>query len=126
MSDVQSPPASNDTLLIVAPQSPGQWTVSASGPEGTGARLGFSVNPPLGETEFAPLETRDLDALFGKDNYALATDAASQKIITDRVRIGHEMFPWLMFLILILVTAENLLANTFYRERTPNPAVAAS
>jgi hypothetical protein len=126
MSDRQSPPASNDTLLIVAPQPPGQWTVSASGPEGTGARLGFSVNPPLAETEFAPLEPHDLDALFGKGNYAVANDAESQKVITDKIRIGHEMFPWLMFLILILVTAENLLANTFYREKTPGPAVAAS
>jgi hypothetical protein len=125
-SDRLSPPAANDSLLIVAPQPPGQWVVSASGPEGTGTKLGFSVNPPLSETEFTTLEARDLDALFGKGNYALATDDESLKRVTASIRLGHEMFPWLMFLILILVTAENLLANTFYREKTPNPAVAAA
>ncbi len=125
-SDRLSPPTSNDALLIVAPQPAGQWTVSASGPEGTGTKLGFSVNPPLGETEFIRLEPGELDALFGKGNYALATDTKSLERVTALGRLGHEMFPWLMFLILILVTAENLLANTFYREKTPNPAVAAA
>jgi hypothetical protein len=36
------------------------------------------------------------------------------------------MFPWLMVLILFLVTAENLLANRFYRETAPRPAVGVS
>ena len=43
--------------------------------------------------------------------------------VTQEIRVGHEMFPWLMVLILILVTAENLLANRFHRE-TPKPAVS--
>ena len=29
---------------------------------------------------------------------------------------GHEAFPFLMFLILIVVTIESILANTFYKE----------
>jgi hypothetical protein len=35
------------------------------------------------------------------------------------------VFPWLMMLILALVTLENLLANTFYRE-APGPAKASA
>ena len=31
-------------------------------------------------------------------------------------RHGSELFPYLMFLILALVTAENLLANKFHRD----------
>jgi hypothetical protein len=42
------------------------------------------------------------------------------------VRVGHEIFPWLMVLILFLVTAENLLANRFYRESTPSAAVGVA
>ena len=34
----------------------------------------------------------------------------------EKVRHGSEIFPWLMLLILALVTAENLLANRFHRE----------
>ncbi|HMB07657.1 MAG TPA: BatA domain-containing protein [Isosphaeraceae bacterium] len=124
-SDRLSPAPASDSLLIVAPQPIGQWTVSASGPEGTGTTLGFSVNPPLAETQLTALGAGDLDALFGKDNYKLATDAESLRRATEQARIGHEIFPWLMFLILILVTAENLLANTFYREGAPKAAVGA-
>ena len=30
--------------------------------------------------------------------------------------MDYEIFPWLMFLILLIVTLENVLANTFYKE----------
>jgi hypothetical protein len=125
-SDRLSPSPASDSLLIVAPQPIGQWTVSASGLEGTGTTLGFSVNPPLAEIQLTALEARDLDTLFGKDNYKLATDAESLKRVTEQARIGHEIFPWLMFLILILVTAENLLANTFYRESASKTEIGAA
>ena len=119
-----SPPATNDMLVIVAPQEIGAWSVTASGgADGAKAAFGFSVNPPLSESQFLPLSKPDLDRLFGKDNYALAKDSQSLKSAVDKVRIGHEIFPWLMVLILILVTAESLLANRFYRESAPRPAV---
>jgi hypothetical protein len=40
-----------------------------------------------------------------------------RKVITVG-RLGRELFPLLMLLILLVVTTENILANTFYRERT--------
>ena len=45
-----------------------------------------------------------------------------------RRRYGFEAFPFLMFLILIVVTIESLLANTFYKEapRAGGPARAAA
>ena len=51
------------------------------------------------------METSDLDALFGKKGYNLATDAESLKREVTMSRVGFEIFPWLMGLILILVTA---------------------
>jgi hypothetical protein len=122
-SDRLSPPATNDALVIVAPQGIGQWSVMAAGDDGAKATLGFSVNPPQSESHFSPLEKRDLDALFGKAKYRLADDPGSLDKVTQEVRIGHEIFPWLMGLILILVTAEGLLANRFHRESAPGPAV---
>jgi hypothetical protein len=41
-------------------------------------------------------------------------------------QVGREIFPWIMFLILMLVTAEGLLANRFYRESAPRSAVGAT
>jgi len=118
-----TPSATSDYLEIIAPQMLGQWTVMAKDAENHQTRLGFSLNPPRTESQFAPLETKDLDAIFGKDGYALAEDATALKKYQDTVRVGNELFPWLMMLILIIVTLENLLANTFYKE-SPRPSPA--
>jgi hypothetical protein len=122
-TDRLSPPATNDALVIVAPQQIGPWSVTASDENGAKADMGFCVNPPLAESQFTQLTKQDVDALFGKAKPALATDAQSLKRAVDTRRIGHELFPWMMVLILIVVTAENLLANRFYRESTPRSAV---
>lgn len=116
-SERLSPPANSDALVIVAPQQVGNWSVNASGTDGSSETLGFSVNPPLSETQFVPLETADLDRLFGgKDKYALADDPENLEKVVTRGRVGYELFPWLMFIIMIIVTAESVLANRFYRE----------
>ncbi len=78
--------------------------------------------PPRSESKFAPLEKSDLDVIFGKDGYILAENAQSQNRQHELVTKGYEIFPWLMFLILMVVTLENFLANTFYKE-TPKAKV---
>ncbi|WP_165073479.1 BatA domain-containing protein [Paludisphaera rhizosphaerae] len=116
-----TPPPIGEPLKIVAPQFLGQWTVTAVGPGEKRRTIGFSLNPPATESQFAAMENADLDAVFGKDGYALAGDDKSLKKVTELIRVGHEIFPWLMFLILILVTVENYLANTFYKEPAGGP-----
>jgi hypothetical protein len=124
--DPLSPPATSDALVIVAPQAIGHWSVSATGADGSKTAMGFSVNPPASESDFSPLKKAELDTLFGKAKYALADDEKSLDREVKNIRIGHEVFPWLMALILILVTAENLLANRFYRERPAQTAAGAT
>lgn len=104
-------------LLVTSPGDLGQWTIFATTKEGAKREYGFSVNPPLGEMSLTPLDPKDLDVLFGKDKYQLADDAASLKFEREKIILGREIFPWLMALILLIVTLENLLANTFYREK---------
>ena len=68
--------------------------------------------------EARPLAEEDLNTLFGnKDGFALADSAANLKRVQRTARVGRELFPWIMALILVLVTAENYLANRFHRER---------
>ncbi len=124
--DSLAPSATSDYLEIVAPQMLGQWTVMAKDAENQQTRLGFSLNPPRSESQLVPLETKELDAIFGKDGYALAEDATTLQKYQDTVRVGNELFPWLMMLILIIVTLENLLANTFYKESPRPPPAGAS
>lgn len=123
-SDRLSPPANSDALVVVAPQQLGNWSVSASGTEGNAQVIGFSVNPPVAETQFVPLETADLDRLFGgKTRYDLADNAKELERAIRIGHVGHELFPWLMLLIMVIVTAESVLANKFHRETGPRPVL---
>ena len=113
-----SVPATADALVVATPQKPGQWAVEGQAPDATKVHLGFSLNPPAAESQVVALKPGDLDGLFGgKDRYQEADDPASLERAQSKGRYGVELFPWLMFLILALVTAENLLANKFHRER---------
>ncbi len=122
--DRQSPPANKSSLVIVAPQPEGNWDVTASGPEKSGSVEKFSINLPEGETKFLPLETTDLDKMFGKKNYAVAATLEDLKQIETDQWIGKEIFPWLMMLVICLVTGESVLANRFYRQAQPRAALA--
>ncbi len=64
--------------------------------------------------------------IFGKDGYLLAEDAAAHQEKEKLTRYGYEVFPWLMFLILMVVTLENVLANTFYKETPAAKKTAAA
>jgi hypothetical protein len=118
--EMLNPSASSDTLVVVAPQFLGNWTIRATSSEGKEGKSGFSLNPPLSETVFAPLSEADLISLFGaKDRYALADDPESLDRAIQTTRIGREIFPWLIMLIMIVVSLEGVMANRFYREATP-------
>ena len=119
--------AAGSMLLIASPSEIGHWSVTASGKDRPGARteMGFSVNPPRAEIQATPLEGGDLDTLFGKGKYQIADDAESLKRVVSEAVYGREIFPYIMALILLLVTLENLLANTFYRAEAPRLAPQA-
>ena len=122
VSDRLSAPTNSDVLLVPSPPKEGQWRVEGKGPGGSEKKLGFSVNVSPTETQVVALKPGDLDSLFGgKDHYQVAEDAASLEKAKARGRIGYDMFPWLMFLILMLVTAENLLANKFHKTSAAEP-----
>jgi hypothetical protein len=109
-------PTTSDMLPIPAPQKQGQWKVEGKLANGTQSKLGFSVNVSPVESQLVTLKPNDLDTLLGgKDHYQVATNAEELNSAQIRGYIGYDLFPWLMFLILAIVTAENLLANRFHR-----------
>ncbi len=117
--DKQSPSVSptQEKVPISSPQSIGQWKVTGKAPDGSAINMGFSVNVPESESTVVPLEENELISIFGsKENVHLAEDAKNWGELVNKVRIGREIFPWIMLLILIIVTLENLLANRFHRE----------
>jgi hypothetical protein len=117
-------PASSAGLLITAPPLVGQWTVGASGGGQPPKAYGFSVNVPAGESQLTPITAEELAGLFGgADRFKLADDPDQLQRVVQETTYGRELFPLLMLAILVVVTLENLLANTFYRER---PAAAGA
>jgi hypothetical protein len=120
-ADALGEPVSGTIIIPAAPQI-GQWTISATGPNNAHKTIGFSVNVPRSETSLAPMEEKDFDALFGKgkDHYSLANNPSELDHAVKERRVGREVFSWLMVLILALMTAENFLANRFYREKSPS------
>jgi Aerotolerance regulator N-terminal len=114
------PSPSNEFLEVIEPPELGIWSVNATGADNRTTRMGFSVNVPQAEnrseSKFDPMTPQDLDTVFGKGNYKLAEDVQTMENVGQIARLGHEIFPLLMFLILIIVTLENFLANTFYKQ----------
>jgi hypothetical protein len=124
------PAPSGEYLEVTAPPVMGLWLVKATTADNRTAALGFSVNmsrdPARDESRFTHLEKSDLDVIFGKDGCLLAEDAAAHQEKEKLTRYGYEVFPWLMFLILLIVTLENVLANTFYKEAPGAQKTAAA
>ena len=109
-----------DSLVVATPGVEGQWQAEGQAADGSKQKLGFSLNAPSTESQLVALKPGDLLGLFGKkDAYQVADDPASLERAQSKGRYGTELFPWLMFLILGLVTAENLLANKFHRDSAP-------
>jgi hypothetical protein len=121
-------PAGAAGLLIPAPPLVGHWKVASSpGSGGSPLVLGFSVNPPRGESTLTSLTETEQQTLFGgPDRFVLVDDPSKIEAVRDRIWIGRELFPFLMALILVLVTLESALANTFYREAAPPSAASTA
>lgn len=112
-------------LIISNLDTLGHWGVGFSGPNNLSVATGFSVNPSPGESQIRVLNTEQLDQVFGKGTYALAQDTDSLEKAVGLARVGVEFFPWLMMLLLVLLTLENYLANKFYREQPAKVPVIA-
>ena len=104
------------TLLILHDvDQVGQYDVVSAVPNVEFA-TGFSANSPPGESDFQRLAETDLDGMFGENRYGLAQDIEG---LTRRVttgRLGEEVFPLLLALVLIVFCAEHFVANWFYEE----------
>jgi hypothetical protein len=83
-------------------------------PRGDGQVIAFSVNHDSGESNFSRTTTADLDNLLGKDRYSLARDVESLTRSVTAGRLGVEVFPLILGIVLILFCLELLSANQFY------------
>ncbi|MFT5324496.1 MAG: putative membrane protein [Planctomycetaceae bacterium] len=83
-------------------------------PKGDGRAISFSVNHDSGESNFSKVTTTDLNNLLGEGRYSVARDVESLTRSVTAGRLGVEVFPLILGIVLILFCLELLSANQFY------------
>ena len=130
----QSVDTRQNTITVTATDAPGHYTLVAGGDQGI--RRGFSVNLTGESTQLARATEEELATLFGDAKYRLARGRENLVREIGKGRVGQELFPYLIVLVALILAAEHVLANRFYRSdreklvvrpvRTPEPALAAT
>ncbi|MCH2211804.1 MAG: BatA domain-containing protein [Fuerstiella sp.] len=115
--------AGQRTVLIDDAEQPGQYRLWL--PESGVFRSEFAVNMNDDETDLTPITAVELDTLLGEDRFAVVRSPGELKQAVDTRRMGIEVFPVLVGLLIILFCGEHLMANYFYELETTPGAVEA-
>lgn len=76
---------------------------------------GFSLNLPPNETDLMRLTAAELDLMLGSEQYQLARSVDELQRRVLKTRLGEEIYPLLVTLMVIVFAGEHLIANFFYR-----------
>ena len=99
----------------------GHYSVASADPVSKFAS-GFSVNAAATESDFRRLSEDDLTQLFGEKRISLARDIATLQRHVNTGRLGEEVYPLLLLLVLIVFCGEHFVANWFYAEEAETAA----
>ena len=106
-------PVGRDFLTLVETQQPGQYRVLDADPDSDFA-VGFSVNAPAEESNLKKITTEDLNAMFGENRYRISRNLDELERIVTEGRLGQELFPQVLFLVILVFCGEHLVSNRFY------------
>jgi hypothetical protein len=104
-----------NALRVSATDEAGNYRVQAGG-RAAGVDRGFSVNLAARQTELTRLTKDELAGLFGNVPFRLARNQSEIERDVSIARVGRELFSPLILVLAVLMAAECLLANRFYRE----------
>ncbi len=107
--------SSDGGVVVVAPELLGNYRI-AGGQGDQAFQKVFSVNPIPAESRLDPMSATELAAVLGEGNYAVARTTDELREAMGDVRIGRELYPWLMLLLVLIFAVEHVLANRFYRK----------
>lgn len=77
---------------------------------------GFSVNAAPELSELARIEPDAIAAALPKDRVRMVDAVEDIEEYVDVGRTGRELYPWMIGLVVLVWSAEHVLANRFYRE----------
>ncbi len=101
-------------LSIATAEMLGNYRIRAGGQEGRLDR-GFSVNLPAEITRLDRIAGDEIVKALGDKRTRVARTRKDIEVRVGLARIGRELFPWLILAVALVLAAEQLLANRFYR-----------
>ncbi len=110
-----TPDLAQNSLVVTSTDAAGNYRVSAGGTEDA-YRAGFSVNIAPEQTDLTRTDADGLKQIFGEAPFRVARQRSEVEGNVNRGRVGRELFPALMILLALVLAAEHILANRFYRE----------
>jgi hypothetical protein len=113
------------TITVSGTDQTGNYRLSAGG-AADGTHLGFSVNLPADVSRLERATPDELKAVFGDTPFRVAR--SRDEIVRDVNfgRVGRELYPLLIVLVVLVLAAEQLLANRFYRPGNQRARSAAA
>lgn len=114
-----------NSLVVAATDTVGNYQASGTSEAGR-VDLGFSVNLPETDSRLERLTAEQVKALFEPAPYRVARTREQIKRDVNVSRVGVELYPHLMLLLALVLVAEQVLSNRFYRAREEQKPGGAS
>jgi hypothetical protein len=131
---VQGPGLSSADALVPREENQGELSVTRAVMPGNYAVVGtdakrmayFSLNVLPDESQLAPVAKEIIEAVLGPDALLpLDSKKNLHEALQSHWNQPVELLPWLMIVVLLILAAENLLANKFYRREPAEENVAS-
>jgi hypothetical protein len=104
-----------DAIVVTSTETPGNYQITAGGGE-TQVDLGFSANFPASVSDLSRASDEDLHAALGDTPFHLAHNPDEIDRNVSAGRVGQELFPYLIILLVLVLAGEQVLANRFYQD----------
>lgn len=117
-------PFDEPSVLLEEIDEPGAYRLK-SADEGNNFKSEFSANIHDAESDLTAISEDSLKQLLGEGRFTRVTDPEELDRAVSLGRLGVEVFPVLMGLLILLFCAEHLMANFFY-DAEPVPEEAAA
>ena len=95
-----------------------------SADEGVSFIADFAANNIDNESNLTAISDEDLNSIIGEQRFSRVTSPEQLDRAVNLGRLGVEVFPVLMGLLILLFCAEHLMANFFYDESPPTSQLA--
>jgi hypothetical protein len=105
----------HNALVVTSTEIPGNYRIQAGGGDER-VDLGFSVNLPASISQLTRVTSQDLKTLFGPTEFRLAANREEIDRSVSAGRVGQELYPYLIMILVVVLAMEQVLSNRFYQD----------